>query len=340
MPPPALFCESAPEYPGDSLWVSRTRVCPCPAPGWRGRSDRLGRGLLARWAMLVVAVVALPTLAPGQEAPRGKTRSAATAKPSAAPQPLRLPTGDVEYPPTLLLGVSDLTSGIGEAERDSYFGVLAHARRQSLDSQRQAATRNREAARLLFESDPRNRRKTHQLFYDLVTRPDTWRGHPVTLRGYIRDLTPMEAGENSDGLTKLYQAHLFTEDSAQFPYVIVCSQIPEGLPTPTARRPTDFITVTGYFYKLWTYRAGTETGHWSAPLILAQRLEWNPPPARQPLAAGWWWLLAGLLVALPLGWRELRRRDRAARRLLRDIERNSADEEAQSRALLKDLEQP
>ena len=114
-------------------------------------------------------------------------------------------------------GVSDLTNGFVESERDSYYGLLAHARDTRLAAQQQAARTNLEAAQATFRADPKNRRKSHQLFYDLVTHPDAWRGQPVTLRGYIRDLTPMEAGENPEGLGTLYQAHLFTADSAQFP---------------------------------------------------------------------------------------------------------------------------
>ncbi|MFM8285868.1 MAG: hypothetical protein ACKOGA_03985, partial [Planctomycetaceae bacterium] len=258
----------------------------------------------------------------------------------AAPPRLVLPASGVEFPPDRLQGISDLTNGFVESERDSYYGLLAHSRETRLAAQQRAARANLEAARAVFQADPKNRRKTHQLFYDLVTHPDAWRGQPVTLRGYIRDLTPMEAGENPEGLGSLYQAHLFTADSAQFPYVIVCSQIPDGLPLPTARRPTDYITVTGYFYKLWTYRAGTESGHWSAPLILAHRLEWTPPAPRPPISPAWWWLGAALLAAAWLGWRELQRRERAARRLLRELEGGgqAIQAEAQSRTLFRDLE--
>jgi HAMP domain-containing protein len=75
-------------------------------------------------------------------------------------------------------------------------------------------------------------------------------------------------------------------------------------------------------------------------LILADRLEWTPPAPSPPLAATWWWLAAGLLAAAVLGWRELQRRDRAARRLLRELERGdeAAQTEAESRTLFRDLE--
>lgn len=315
--------------PGEEPRTGLAQANRCPHPGSRLWWVACSIGALVGW------FVWSGTSAWGQTQVGKRTSPTPPGRPR-----LELPDTAVDFPRERLVGVSDLTNGFVESERDSYYGLLAHARTMSSASQKAAAASLLQTARQAFQADPKNRRKNYQLFYDLVTRPELWRGRPVTLRGYIRDLTPMEAGENQVGLGTLYQAHLFTEDSAQFPYVIVCSSIPEGLPSPTARRPTDFITVTGYFYKLWTYRAGTDSGHWSAPLILAHRMEWNRPPARAPIPAGWWWMGGALLTALLLGWRELRRRDRAARRLLRQLEGPAADHEADSRALLKDLEKP
>ena len=335
---PAPTCESPPRAgaapPAPVARRSRPwRGSAIPFAAFAGGGDSLR---LVQWLCLLLA---WGMLANARLPAQTRTnRPTTTTKPP--PPRLALPPSGAEFPRERLQGVSDLTNGFVESERDSYFGLLAHARDTRHATQQQAARTNLEAAQATFRADPKNRRKSHQLFYDLVTHPDAWRGQPVTLRGYIRDLTPMEAGENPERLGTLYQAHLFTADSAQFPYVIVCSRIPEGLPTPSARRPTDYITVTGYFYKLWTYRAGTESGHWSAPLILADRLEWTPPAPSPPLAATWWWLAAGLLAAAVLGWRELQRRDRAARRLLRELERGdeAAQTEAESRTLFRDLE--
>ena len=257
--------------------------------------------------------------------------------------PLDLPRHDVAIAPERLTGISDLTSGFGPSEQESYYEVLATARDQSLAAQKRAAATNLELAEKEFRADKSNRKRQYRLFYDLVTRPDSWRGQPVTLRGYIRDLTPMEVGENPEGLEQLYQAHLFTDDSTQFPYVVVCTEIPPGLPRPEVRRPTDYITVTGYFYKLWSYRAETETGRWSAPLILAGRLEWNPP--RESVS---WWRrlgagggLAGLLLAAGVMALWLRRRahDREAMRRLRGLSQEPRPSESEIRQALEELMQ-
>ena len=256
--------------------------------------------------------------------------------------PLELPQHPVSIPAEWLNGISDLTSGFSPDEHGSYYQILARAR-EDLAEQKQAAAQNLTAADQDFHADRTNRKRQFRLFYDLVTRPDSWRGQPVTLRGYIRDLTPMEAEENELGLTQLYQVHLFTEDSTQFPYVVVCTGIPPNLPRPETRRPTDFITVTGYFYKLWTYRAETETGRWSAPLILAGQLEWNPPRVSPP-----WWQRLGtgaLLGAICLGAGTLalflrqRRQERAVLRQIRGLSAEPPPSEAEIRQALDHLSQ-
>lgn len=286
----------------------------------------LTAGLLAS----AIGFTTTPALA--QTAPRKPSRP-----------PLELPLSPVVIPSEWLTGISDLTSGFSADEHGVYYQILARAR-EDLADQKQAATQNLAVADRDFHADRANRKRQYRLFYDLVTRPDSWRGQPVTLRGYIRDLTPMEAEENELGLTQLYQAHLFTEDSTQFPYVVVCTEIPPNLPRPEPRRPIDFISVTGYFYKLWTYRAETETGRWSAPLILAGRLEWNPPRVSAP----WWQRLGtgavlGVVCVLAGGLALLRRRRQQERAVLRQIRGLSSEpppSEAEIRQALDDLSQP
>lgn len=302
----------------------------------RARQGRFWAGWRPKvwfWAAGLLAVGLLPASpwAAAQQPPRKPLRT-----------PLALPRHSATIPPEWLTGISDLTSGFSTDEHGSYYQILARAR-EGLAEQQQAAAQNLALADREFLADRANRKRQYRLFYDLVTRPDSWRGQPVTLRGYIRDLTPMAAEENQLGLTQLYQAHLFTEDSMQFPYVVVCTEVPPNLPRPEPRRPTDFITVTGYFYKLWTYRAETETGRWSAPLILAGKLEWNPPRGAPP-----WWqrfgagaavgtacLLAGALALL----QRRRQQERAVLRQIRGLAQEPPPSEAELRQALEDLSQ-
>lgn len=257
---------------------------------------------------------------------------------SAEPVPHELPRTGAEFPPELLTSVKDFTNGFGGAEREVYYMVLAHARSTPRELQLRGAREARAVAEGAFRAERKHARRKFQPFIDVVTHPDVWRGQPVTLRGYIRDLTPMEAGENTYGLGTLYQANLFTEDSAQLPWVIVCADVPRDLPRPTPRRPTDNVTVTGYFFKLWTYRAETESGRWSAPVLLASRMDWEPVPKGPSLSPEWLSIPAvlaagGIVAAL---W--LRRQNQAARAKLRQLQAEPAPCEPEIRETLRDLE--
>ena len=287
---------------------------------------RLPLGLLAIHSIALLVLVALLSTGAHAQSPK-----------LTLPK-LALPRTGAEFPPELLAPVADLTAGFPSAERDCYYMLLAHAQSTDLNLQRRAAFENQQSAEASFRTDRKNRRRKHLLFYDIVTHPESWRGQPVTLTGYIRDLTPMEAGENSFGLETLYQAHLFTDDSSQFPYVVICTRIPENIVRPTAKAPTDYVTVTGYFYKLWTYRAGTESGHWSAPLVLANRLEWNPPRGNSAVDPRWYWLAGGGAALVIFGSLVLRNRNRQARQVLRDLATSPAPTEAETRAALRSLE--
>jgi hypothetical protein len=186
-----------------------------------------------------------------------------------APEALRLPT---EW----LTDVKDLTEGFGGGERDAYYMALDRARGLTPAEARSAAAETRREAEANFRADPKNARKKFSLYYELVRNPAKYRGRLVTLTGYIRTLETMEAGENEQGLETLHQANLFAEEAFGNPCVIVCSEIPHDLRAPKEGSPTDNITVTGYFYKLWSYEAPGR--RWAAPLILAGQLEWNPRP--------------------------------------------------------------
>ena len=56
----------------------------------------------------------------------------------------------------------------------------------------------------------------------------------------------------------------------------------------------DFVSVTGYFFKQYGYKDRSGKPRF-APLILAQRLEWIPRPARSE------WMSTGAMFGLTLG---------------------------------------
>jgi hypothetical protein len=201
----------------------------------------------------------------------------------------------VDYRRSDLEQIVDFTGLDRPEERSSYFGMLDHARSAPLPAQRRRARELLDESRRALEGSPERDRGEFKLFAHVVSHPERYRGAPVTLLGRIRRLETLEAGDNDAGLTRLYQVYLYTDDSRPLPWVVVATAIPDDLPRPEAGRPVDHITVTGYLHKLWSY--DTDEGRWAAPLILAGRLEYRPPPP----AVGWLWWEAGVVSVFVLG---------------------------------------
>lgn len=209
------------------------------------------------------------------------------------PPPLA-PTDTGDFPPDRLVGVEDFTSLARAEERDIYYGLLEVARIVPLNVQKQRAREVVASGEQAFRANPKRAKQPYSLFADLVLSPSQYRGKPLSFEGYIQKLDRMEAGDNPYGITELYQAYLFTEESKGNPIVVVCRAIPENLPRPTKGNATNHIRVTGYFYKLWPYEA--ERGNWAAPLIMADRLEYRLP---RPSASSEL-VRVGLLYGLPI----------------------------------------
>lgn len=205
------------------------------------------------------------------------------------------PTDTGDFPPDELGIVEDFTSLTRVEEREIYYGLLEVARMVPLKVQKQRAREVAAAGEQAFRANPKRAKQAYSLFADLVLSPQHYRGKPVSFEGYIQKLDRMEAGDNPYGITELYQAYLFTEESKGNPIVVVCRHVPDNLPLPTKGNATNHIRVTGYFYKLWPYEAAR--GQWAAPLIMADRLEYRPPQpsATSELVRG------GLLYGLPVG---------------------------------------
>jgi hypothetical protein len=196
----------------------------------------------------------------------------------AAPNPAALritPTPEGDFPPESLAAVEDFTGLDRPGERDVYFGLLNLAGQVPLTVQRARAKKVAAAGEAAFRADPKNKGRPYSQFADLVLTPGRYRGKPVTMEGYIQKLDRMDAGDNDYGLTDLYQSYLFTPESKGNPVVVVSREVAQGLPRPTKGNATNYIRVTGYFYKVWRYEA--ERGGWAAPLLIAHRLEYRPP---------------------------------------------------------------
>lgn len=229
-------------------------------------------------------------------------------------------TPEVACPREWFNGVRDRTDGIRDEEYDAYYRVLHRATQFPPSTLRSAAAAVAAKAKEQLRADPELKKYKYYFFANLVLRPHDFRGEPVSLQGYVKQLDSWEAGENDFGFKNLHQLHLFTGETEN-PYVIVCSELPADFPVPSRGNATNHVRVTGYFFKLWSYQSrmkaeGEGDYKWhAAPLILAHRVEYHPPPAAIPFSSNWKWalgvagvLLLGLLSLIFRGRRSARQR--------------------------------
>ena len=177
-----------------------------------------------------------------------------------------------------------LSRNIRPEEAAGYFAILNHARQLPL-AQLKAAAKTLQQERLaVVKRDPnfryyfREPKAEFPTFVDVHRNPEAYHGRLVTFRGHLRRLVSYPAGENPHGLQQLHEAWLYVDGAQQNPVVVVCSEVPQGI-TSGSDILVDFVSATGYFFKRYGYEDRTGEPRF-APLILAQRLEWSPPPKR------------------------------------------------------------
>jgi len=195
----------------------------------------------------------------------------------------------------VLAPIRHRTRGIRDEESDSYYRALKQARDTDYGAQQAAALHYLDRRQ---QESPRNRGTNYPFpaFVDLFQHPEVYHGRPVTLRGHVRLLRQLSADENASGITTLYEAWLYTDDSQSNPAVIVCTSIPDGMPLGSDL--VEQVEVTGFFFKIYGYSAKDTTR--IAPLILAQRLDWFPKAAPAPKHGAPLSLYAAIAAVFPL----------------------------------------
>ena len=229
------------------------------------------------------------------------------------------PIGETTIDPELLKPVLQpfgiKTSGVRDVERDPYYSILNKARKVSNEKLKSAAAdfQKKRLAAPQYRGY-RQRPSEFPIFVDLFKNPLIYHGKPVTLRGHVLKLIPLHAGKNDFGLTTLYEAWIYTDDSQNNPAVVVVSSIPDGIPTGTELL-IDNVSVTGYFFKNYAFRAQDRERF--APMLLGQRLEWSPPaPLPAPLMPAWisyTLVVVGMTFGVSLLW-FISKSDRKSRR--------------------------
>lgn len=208
-----------------------------------------------------------------------------------------------------------LSRSIRPDEAAGYFAILNHAHQVPQSQLQGAARRFEKKRRDIVKNDPDYRfyfRDPHAkfpTFFDLHQASEAYHGKLVTVRGHVRRLVSFPAGQNAHGFQELHEAWLYVDDAQQNPVVIVCSELPSGIPTG-GDLLVDFVSATGYFFKRYGYEDRNGQARFS-PLILAQRLEWSPPSPRHPLLStvAFFWLVTGIAVVIAVAcWHAAARR--------------------------------
>lgn len=117
---------------------------------------------------------------------------------------------------------------------------------------------------------------SYPLIRDAFNQAEQCQGEVVSFSGHIRQAVSFPAGENDFGIETLYQLALFDEESKGYPVIIVCTEVPKGLPLNFPdTQVVDGVSVTGYYFKLFAYEGMEDLQ--AVPLILAKSVSWTPP---------------------------------------------------------------
>lgn len=155
-------------------------------------------------------------------------------------------------------------------------------------------------------------------FVQLHKETDEYRGKLVRFSGRIMQAKRIKATENVYGIEHQYLLWIKPDDGPKTPVVVYALEMPKDFPTldqPNLdggyTKLREDVTITGYLFKRWAYRA--KEGTHTAPLVLAKVPEWLPSPnvtrgtelpSRQTFLL---WLagtaLFGVAVALMIYWR-------------------------------------
>jgi hypothetical protein len=167
-------------------------------------------------------------------------------------------------------------------------------------------------ARAQSFADMERRADKRVIFTQLWEQPDKYRGKLIRLRLHIRRILDWDASENPAGVRRVHEAWGWTDDSKSFPYVVVFSDAPEGMPLGDNLQQEGVFV--GYFLKTMGYTAFNKNR--SSPLLIG-RMKWmGSTPASPPIVSrsDWFWISAvgvPLVLILAFGtWFQMFRRSR------------------------------
>jgi hypothetical protein len=170
-------------------------------------------------------------------------------------------------------------------EMPSYWRMVKWVERQSADRLGQRSQKN-------------------VYFTDFVEVPDKCRGKLFHLRLHVWGTHSYEAPQNSAGIARMYEARGWTNQSNPWIYIVVCPELPTGMPLgPDVREEVSF---DGYFLKMMSYEAPRAPGKLEYAPLLVGRMVWHPAQATTETSSQWFWFtiaIGGVVMAAAIwGW--------------------------------------
>jgi hypothetical protein len=110
-------------------------------------------------------------------------------------------------------------------------------------------------------------------FYDITSEPEVWQGRTVVLKGHVRKLVRVPAGENAYGIKEYWEAWLYSEQARDNPFLVISLERDQRM-EPGAEVLIDNVSAAGWFFKLYGYQA--QEGGWVAPMVITRKLGYRP----------------------------------------------------------------
>jgi len=131
-------------------------------------------------------------------------------------------------------------------------------------------------------------------YAQLLQQPEVYRGRIVTIVGTVLREEIVKPAENQLGIESYHRLTLQPEGGGQWPMVVYSLKLPPEFPRGEQLRAS--VSVTGYFFKNWSYPH--QDGLGLAPVVLTNELQWQPPVAvaqAEPVSPREW--TVGIFVA-------------------------------------------
>ncbi len=109
-------------------------------------------------------------------------------------------------------------------------------------------------------------------YTQLLKQPQVYRGQVVTIRGTLRREELEQSPENSLGIESTHRLVIQPRGGGHWPMVVHCLELPENF--PHGEDPKTPVSVTGFFFKNWSY--AWQGGLGIAPTLLARSIDWQP----------------------------------------------------------------